>query len=431
MKLLIRGGRLIDPLANLDAKIDLLINDGRVEGMGRGFPVTEGLRVLDVTGKIVTPGFIDGHSHLRDPGFTYRETLSTGSRAAALGGYTSVIAMSNTSPPTDKPEVVSDILTRARQEAVVNIFVVGTITKDRKGQEVADLASLKKAGAIAFGDDAPIVNGKILWEAFLRGRDLGLPFCLHCEDPYFLNEGRTNEGEISRKLGVKGRPNVSEAAMIARDVVIASMANVPVHIFHVTTKEGVKIIRWAKSKGIKVTAEATPHHFTLTDKAVLECGPNALIAPPLRSREDIEAVKKGLQDGTIDLIATDHAPHAANEKKTIETANLGLIGLETAFSQVLRELVYPNILSLNQAIAKLTSAPALLYGLKSKGTLKPGSDGDVTVIDPEYEWKVTEEGLQSKSKNSPYLGWTFKGAPVTLIVGGRITMENRQILERA
>lgn len=431
MNLLLKGGRLIDPATGLDGEFDLLIKDGLVECIGRRLEASNDVKILDVTGKIVAPGFIDAHSHLRDPGFTHRETLSTGSMAAAMGGYTSIIAMGNTSPATDSPEVVADILNRAKREAIVNIYVMGTITKGRKGEEVATLVALKEAGVIAFGDDAPIPNGQVLWRALVAGKGLGLPFCLHCEDPGLSDEGRMNEGATSQKMGMKGRPNVSEAAMIARDITIGEVANVPIHILHVSTKEGVEIVRRAKYKGIHVSAEATPHHFTLTDEAVVEYGPNALIGPPLRSREDVQAIKEGLQDGTIDFIATDHAPHAAHEKLDLETANFGLIGLETAFSQILRELVHPGILSLPQAIGKLTSVPTKRYGLKNKGTLKPGSDGDVTIIDLEHEWKVTAEALQSKSKNSPYLGWTFKGAPVTTIVCGRIIMENRRLAKKA
>ncbi len=429
MNLLVKGGRLIDAAMGLDGEFDLLIKDGLVKCIGRMLEVSRDVKVLDVKGKIVTPGFIDAHSHLRDPGFIHRETLATGSRAAAMGGYTSMIAMGNTSPATDVPDVVVDILSRAKREAIVNTYVMGTITKGRRGEEVTNLVALKESGVVAFGDDAPISNGRVLWQALVRGKGLGLPFCLHCEDPDLSNDGRMNEGAASQKLGMKGRPNISEAAMMARDISIGEVTNVPIHILHVSTKEGVEIIRRAKRNGVKVTAETTPHHFTLTDEAVMEYGPNALIGPPLRSRDDVEAIRKGLQDGTIDFIATDHAPHAAHEKRDLETANLGLIGLETAFSQVLRELVNPGILSLAQAIGKLTSAPAKRYGLDRKGTFKPGSDGDVTIIDLEHKWKVVAETLQSKSKNSPYLGWTFKGAPVTTIVGGQIIMENRRLVE--
>jgi dihydroorotase len=430
MKLLIRGGHVISPLTELSDKNDVLIEDGRVQCIAGKIPVTADMRVLDAFGKIVSPGFIDAHSHLRDPGFTHRETLATGARAAALGGYTSIIAMANTSPAIDTPEIVEDVLTRAHREAVANIFVMGAISKDRKGEEIADLPALKQAGVIAFGDDAPFLNSSVMWRAFNKGRELGLPFCLHCEDPRLANKGRMNEGRVSQELGLKGRPNVSEAAALARDLTIGTMAGVTFHVLHLSTKEGVKILRWAKSHGIKVTAEVTPHHFTLTDEAVIDYGPNAMISPPLRSREDVEEIKTGLKDGTIDLIATDHAPHASYEKQDIETANFGLIGLETAFSQILQELVRPGVLSLAQALFKLTSTPASLYGLKNKGTLKPKSDADICIIDLEYKWEVTHETLQSKSKNSPYLGWIFKGAPVTTIVGGHIIMQDRRFLER-
>ena len=431
MKMLIRGGRVIDPIVKLDGKRDVLIENGNVVAVEAKIPSGGVIEVVEASGKVVAPGFIECHTHLRDPGYTHRETLRTGSRAAAAGGFTSITSMANTEPCTDNPVIATEIVERSRRECVVNVFVMAAITKDRKGKQVSDLAGLKRAGVIAFGDDVACEDAEVLYQAFRQGASLGIPFALNCEDPALAGGGRMNEGEVSRRLGLKGRPNIAEAAMLARDITMAAMTGVHAHILHLSTKEGVEIIRAAKARGIRVTTEVTPHHFTLTDEAVSEIGPNAMIGPPLRQRADVEAIKEGLKDGTIDIIGTDHAPHAAEEKKDIASCNLGLIGLETTFAQMLEELVKPGVLTLSDAIAKLTSAPASLYGLRGRGTLKPGSRADVTLIDLDHMWTVTADQLQSKSKNTPYLGRSYKGQPVTTIVNGKLVMENRRFTEFA
>lgn len=431
MNILIRGGHLIDPSSRTDAIYDLLLSRGKVRAIGHDLPRNSDTQLLDATGLVVSPGLIDAHTHLRDPGFTHRETLNTGSRAAAMGGYTSIVAMCNTDPPIDRPARVKDLYHRAATESVVNLYVMGSISRNRSGVEVADLQHLKQAGVVAFGDDIPIASSKLMWEAFRLGSHLELPFCVHCEDPELVANGRINEGATALALGLAGRPNVSEATVIARDIVLAELAGVHLHILHITTAESVEIVRRAKAKGVRVTAEVTPHHFTLTDEAVKRYGPNAVLNPPLRAQRDVQAIKDGLCDGTIDLIATDHAPHAAYEKKNVETANPGLIGLETAVAQVLQELVAPGTLTLSEALAKLTCAPAKLFGLTKKGTLRPGSDADVTIIDPNHVWKVEAETLESQSKNSPYVGWTLKGAAVATIVRGKIIMRDRKLASPA
>lgn len=430
-ELLVTGGRVVDQSMGLDGAYDLAIAGGKVVAIGRDLPFEPGTRVVRAEGQLVVAGCIDAHTHLRDPGFTHRETLASGTRAAAMGGFTSIIAMCNTDPPLDRPERLAAVSERVRNDGCVNVSFVGAITRDKAGREVSDLEGLKQAGAVALGDDAYIQDSEVMWRVLKQARGLDLPVCVHCEDSYLIAGARMNEGITSRMLGLRGRPNASEAIAIARDVTLAALAGVHLHVLHITTAEGVEIVRQAKAAGVRVTTEVTPHHFTLTDEAVARLGPNAIISPPLRTERDVEAIKRGLRDGTIDLIATDHAPHAAEEKQNVTEANPGLTGLETAIAQVLNELVNPGVLELAEAFSKMTNAPAQLFGLKGKGTLRPGSDADLTIIDPSLSWRVDAEAMESKSKNSPYLGALFEGAPVTTIVGGEVVMDGRRLASQA
>jgi len=422
MKILLKGGRVLDPVHNIDDTLDLLIEDGRIANISKNIEAG-GAETIDARGKLVVPGLIDIHVHLRDPGYEYKEDIVTGTRAAAAGGFTSVACMPNTNPVNDNKAVTLYILRKAAEEGCVNVFPVGSITKGLKGESLAEMGELKEAGCLAVSDDGrPVANGELMRRALEYARPFGLTVISHAEDISLVGEGVMNEGFVATELGLKGIPWVAEDAAVARDVMLAEFAGARLHVAHVSTRGAVEIVRAAKKRGVRVTCEATPHHFTLTDEAVRGYNTNAKMNPPLRSAEDVAAVRAGLADGTIDAIATDHAPHHIDEKNVeFNIALNGIVGLETALPLSLR-LVEDGILPLKDAIARLTIGPARALGIP-RGTLEVGTAADVTVIDPELKWTVAAEKLLSKSKNTPFDGWKLKGVATHTIVGGKIVYQ--------
>lgn len=418
MNILIKGGRVIDPAQGLDAVLDVLIEDGKITKIGKGLK-GQG-ETIDAAGKLVTPGLIDLHVHLRDPGQEYKEDIVTGTRAAAAGGFTSVACMPNTNPVNDNKAITLYIRNKAREEGAVNVFPVGCITKGLKGESLAEMGELKEAGCLAVSDDGkPVTSGELMRRAMEYARPFGLTIISHAEDLSIVGEGVMNDGFVATELGLKGIPWVAEDAAVARDVMLAEYTGARLHVAHVSTKGAVEIVRLAKKRGVKVTCEATPHHFTLTDEAVRGYKTDAKMNPPLRSADDVEAVRAGLADGTIDAIATDHAPHHIDEKNVeFNIALNGVVGLETALPLTLK-LVEEKVLSLSDAVARLTVGPASALGIP-RGTLAEGVPADVTVIDPNLAWTVEPAKLQSKSKNTPFTGWQMKGAAVYTIVGGKV-----------
>lgn len=420
MNLLIKGGRLIDPSQGIDETMDILIADGVVLELGHGLDAPDGTQSIDAAGLIVTPGLIDMHVHLRDPGLEYKEDIATGSRAAAAGGFTSVACMPNTQPVIDNKAVTSYILNKARNEAVVNVFPVGAITKGSKGESLAEMGELKEAGCVAVSDDGkPVASAELMRRALEYAKGVGIMVISHSEELSLVGEGVMNEGFISTELGLKGIPWAAEDVAVAREVYLAEFVGAPVHIAHISTAGSARIIRNAKARGVKVTCETAPHYFTLTDEAVLGYNTNAKMNPPLRSAADVAAMKAGLADGTIDAIATDHAPHHPDEKDVeFNVALNGIVGLETSLPLSLK-LVEEGCLDLQALVSLMSCNPAKILGLE-RGTLKPGAVADVTVIDPLKEWLVTAEKLESKSKNTPFLGWQMKGAAAYTIVKGQV-----------
>jgi len=420
MGILIKGGRVIDPAQEMDREADVLVGDGRVEEIGRGLAAGRHL-VIDATGCLVCPGLVDMHVHLRDPGQTHKEDLASGTLAAVRGGVTSVACMANTEPPIDHPTVLEYVRSRAKHIGKARVYPVAAVTKGLRGKELAPIGSLVAAGAVALSDDGrPVMSAGLMKRAMEYARMFGVPIISHCEDLTLSEGGVVNEGPTATLLGLKGIPSVAEEVMVARDLLLAEATGVHLHIAHVSTAGSVRLIREAKRRGVRVTAEVTPHHLALTEEALLGYDSNCKVNPPLRSRADIEALLEGLQDGTIDAIATDHAPHALEEKAVeFDRTPFGAIGLETLVGVVFSVLVHPGHLSEAQAIGKLTVNPARILGIP-RGTLSPGSEADIVVIDPNREWTVTSEGLASKSKNCPFLGWRLRGKAVTTIVGGQV-----------
>ena len=420
MNLLIKGGRLIDPSQGIDDTMDILIADGVVMELGQGLGAPDGTQTIDASGLIVTPGLIDMHVHLRDPGLEYKEDIATGSRAAAAGGFTSVACMPNTSPVIDNKAVTSYILNKARNEAVVNVFPVGSITKGGKGESLAEMGELKEAGCVAVSDDGrPVCNSELMRRALEYAKGVGIAVISHSEDLSLVGDGVMNEGFVSTELGLKGIPWAAEDTAIAREVYLAEFTGAPVHIAHISTVGSARIIRNAKARGVKVTCETAPHYFTLTDEAVLGYNTNAKMNPPLRSAADVAAMKAGLADGTIDAIATDHAPHHPDEKDVeFNVALNGIVGLETSLPLSLK-LVEDGVIDLKALVSLMSCNPAKILGI-DRGTLKPGAVADVTIINPELTWQVLAEKLESKSKNSPFLGWQMKGAAAYTIVKGQV-----------
>lgn len=424
MRTLIKGGRVINPATNLDRLQDILIDDGKVVEIKDEIHI-ETDKIIDAKGYWVVPGLIDPHVHLRDPGFEYKESIKTGSESAAKGGFTTISCMPNTSPIIDSVETVKYINQKAKEESVVNILPIGSITKGQLGKELVQIDELVKAGICAISEDGKTVkNSALLKKAMEKAKEYNIPILSHCEDEDLAKGGAMNEGKRAKDLNIKGISNDSEDVIIARDIILAQATGVKLHICHVSTKGGVELIKEAKNRGESVTAEVCPHHFTLTDEVVEKDFTNAKMNPPLRGKEDLNAIKKALADETIEIIATDHAPHSKEEKNVeFYKAPFGIVGLETALPLGITELVEKKILTPIKLIEKMTINPARLLGI-NKGDISAGKIADITIIDPELEYEIDINKFASKSKNSPFHGKKVKGKVLYTIVEGEIILEN-------
>lgn len=418
MNILIKNGRVIDPANKVDGKLDVLVSSGKIAKIGKpGSLPANGAKVIDASGKLVVPGLIDMHVHLREPGFEYKETIETGTAAARAGGFTSVCCMPNTSPVNDNRSVTEFIISQAAK-AAARVYPIGAITKGSRGEELAEMGELHDAGCVAVSDDGkPVMNAAVMRRALEYSRIFGMLVISHCEDALLSDKGVMNEGAVSTELGLRGIPRAAEDVMTARDIALAELTGARLHIAHVSTEGSVRLVRDAKARKVRVTAETCPHYFSLTEDAVRGYNTMAKMNPPLRTAGDVAAIKEGLRDGTIDAIATDHAPHALDEKSgEFDYAPFGVVGLETALGLTFK-LVEEGVLSLSGAIGKLSANPASILGM-DKGTLTEGSDADIAVIDPDAEWTVDASQFKSKSKNTPFQGWRLKGRAVRTIVGG-------------
>ena len=423
MKILIKGGRVMNPATGFDSVCDVYIIDGIVEKIGAD--ITEQAdKVIDATGKIVAPGLIDMHTHLREPGQEYKEDIKSGTRAAAQGGFTSVACMPNTSPVLDNAPLVEFVKNKAAKEGCVNVYPIGAVSKGQKGEQLAEIGDMKEAGAVAVSDDGRPVSNPVLMRHAMEYADMfGMLVISHCEDLNLVAGGSMNEGFVSTRLGLKGIPNAAEEVQIARDVILAKETGKRLHIAHVSTAGGVEIIRQAKKQGIRVTAETCPHYFTLTDEAVEGFDTNAKMNPPLRTQKDVDAVIEGLCDGTLDAIATDHAPHHRDEKEVeFAVAANGIVGLETALCLGVTHLVRKKYLTLSELLAKMTCNPADILSL-NKGKLEEKADADIVIFSDDEAYTVDKETFASKSKNTPYHGWEVYGRVECTIVGGKVVYE--------
>jgi dihydroorotase len=419
-RLLIKNGRVIDPGAGHDSIADVLIEDGRIAAVARQLD-REDAEVFDAAGLIVTPGFIDMHVHLREPGIEHSETIETGARAAAAGGFTSICCMPNTLPVNDNATVTSYIVERARQHAVVNVFPIGAITKNSAGEELASLGSMKNAGIVAISDDGrPVMNARVMRRAMQMAKSFDLPVIDHCEDLNLSAGGDMHEGVQSTRLGLRGIPASSEDVMVARDILLAESAGARFHVAHISSRHSIHMVQFAKKRGLPVTCEATPHHFALRDSDIIPYDSSFKMKPPLRSECDVAAVFEGIMSGAIDAIATDHAPHPGSEKmQEFEKCPFGIIGLETALGLSLGKLYHSGKIGLMRLVELFTTGPARILNL-DRGTLAAGAAGDVTIFDTETEWTYDVNRSFSKSKNTPFDGAQFRGGPVATIVSGRI-----------
>jgi dihydroorotase len=421
VSLLISGGLVVDPSRDLVENLDLLVEGGKIKALEPwGAIPAQGRRVIAAQGLVVTPGLIDMHVHLREPGEEYKETVETGARAAARGGFSAVAAMPNTRPVNDAAAVTRFILDQAKAAGLARVYPVGAVSVGSQGGNLSEYGDLKAAGVVALSDDGqPVRNPMLMRRALEYARTFSLPIISHCEDLDLRGEGVMHEGKVSLNLGLKGIPAAAEEVMVFRDLTLAGLTGARLHIAHVSTAGSVELIRRAKAAGLKVTAETAPHYFTLTDDAVLGFDTHAKVNPPLRTTADVAAIKKGLKDGTLDAIASDHAPHSSLEKEVeFAEAAFGLIGLETSLGLSLK-LVHDKVLTLSQLITKMSTHPARILGVKG-GTLAPGAAADLTLIDLNRKWQVDANKFASKSRNCPFDGWTLKGKAVMTIVGGRI-----------
>ncbi|NLK51702.1 MAG: dihydroorotase [Syntrophomonadaceae bacterium] len=444
MRWLVKGGRVVDPASGIDQAADILIEEGKIAALipvlkdgskDHSEPMTEEINpentvaILKAKGKLVVPGLIDMHVHLREPGFERKETIATGTRAAARGGFTSVACMPNTKPVADNRSVLEFIQRQAQLTAKVHVYPIAAITKGSRGEELSEMGDLIAGGAVAFSDDGrPVMNTRVMRLALEYARIGDWPIISHCEDLNLAAEGQMNEGYWSMLLGLQGIPNTAEETMVARDIMLAEMTGARLHIAHVSTAGSVQLIREAKSRGVRVSAEVTPHHLVLTDEAVVGYSTFTKVNPPLRAEKDRQALLEGLVDGTIEVIATDHAPHTLEEKDCeYGYAPFGISGLETALPLVWSELVEKKVLSLEKLITCMTVNPARILGL-NRGSLMVGAAADITVIDPDLEQVVKVADFVSRGKNSPFEGKKLKGWPVATMVAGQLVMQDGQII---
>ncbi len=425
--ILLRGGRIVDPSQGLDRVLDVLLADGRVAELGARLDEPADALVREVAGRVVCPGLIDVHVHLREPGGEHKETILTGARAAAAGGFTAVCSMPNTDPPIDDPAAVGFVRAEGVRAGAARVYPLGAISVGQAGERLTEIGEMVAAGAVGITDDGlPVRDSGLMRLALEYTQSFGIPVASHCEEKGLSRGGSMNEGVVSTRLGLLGIPNAAEDVMIARDLLLAELTGGRLHLQHVSTRRGVAMVREAKSRGVRVSAEATPHHFTLTDQAVDGYRTEAKVNPPLRSAADRDAVREGVADGTLDVIATDHAPHHYDEKEqAFDEAPFGLVGLETALGLALGELVHKGVIDLPTLIERMSCAPARAFSLPG-GTLKPGSPADVTVFDPTASWVVEPSAFASKSRNTPFAGWTLTGRNALTIVGGRVVYSNDQ-----
>jgi len=420
MKLLLKGARVIDPAQKIDVRMDVLVEDGKIAGCGSTIKASPSIKVIELAGMIIAPGLIDMHTHLREPGLEYKETIASGSAAAVAGGFTSIACMPNTAPVNDNRSITEFIRRKAAEAGLANVYPIGAISVGSEGRQLTEFWDLKEAGIVALSDDGkPVMDAALMRRALEYAHSLDLPVIQHCEDKNLSAGGLMNEGYYATILGLPGIPAIAEDVMVARDILIAEYTRTRIHIAHVSTAGAVRLIRDAKARGLKVTAETAPHYFTLTDESLQDYDTNCKVSPPLRSASDVAAIKKGLADGTLDAIACDHAPHGRTDKEVeFEYAANGISGLETSLGLSLN-LVHDGILPLPVLITAMSCNPARILNL-NKGTLATGADADITVINPELDWTVDVKSFQSRGKNSPFHGRKMKGRAVLTIVGGDI-----------
>lgn len=431
MSILIKNGRLLDPASQVDRLADLLVEGNRIKAIGEGLSEAGAERVIDARGKVVAPGFIDIHVHLRVPGQEYKEDMRTGTAAAVRGGFTALVCMPNTRPVIDNVSTVEYVVNEAKRNGLCKVYPTGAITKGSKGEELAEIGEMKDAGIVAITDDGrPVENNETMRLAMIYARQFGLCVMDHCEDKSLSAGGAMHLGAVSSLLGIKGIAAASEEVHVARDILLSLETGAHVHIQHISSRHSVDLVRWGKKAGARVTAEATPHHFTLTDEIVREMNysTNTKMNPPLRTEADRQAIIEGIKDGTIDLIATDHAPHHIDEKEVeYQQAAFGITGLETSIGLTVDKLVKPGIISLEQMIRMMSTRQAEIVGL-TPPALVEGAEADITIIDLEKRWTVRADEMESKSKNSPFIGWELTGAPHATIVAGELRMLEMQVI---